>query len=51
MIDSRVKGERFIRIEGKLYLVPGVVTGPPFLGGYKYGDLVLQFGGVSNLRR
>jgi hypothetical protein len=31
--------------------VPGCITGTPALGGYKYGDLALQVGGVSNLRQ
>jgi hypothetical protein len=29
--------------------VPGVYLGHPVLGGYKYGDLALQFGGVSRI--
>jgi hypothetical protein len=28
--------------------VPGGITGPPCPGGYKYGNLALQVGGVSN---
>jgi hypothetical protein len=28
--------------------VPGGITGPHVPGGYKYGDLALQVGGVSN---
>jgi hypothetical protein len=31
--------------------VPGGVTGPPFSWGYKYGNLVLQVGGVLHLRQ
>jgi hypothetical protein len=27
---------------------PGVYLGHPVLGGYKYGNLALQVGGVSN---
>jgi hypothetical protein len=30
--------------------VPGGITGYSVRRGYKYGDLVLQVGGVSNLR-
>jgi hypothetical protein len=29
--------------------VPGLQPGHPVPGGYKYGDLTLQVGGVSNL--
>jgi hypothetical protein len=29
----------------------GVLLGHPVPGGYKYGDLALQVGGVSNLRQ
>jgi hypothetical protein len=32
-------------------VVGGVEKGTLFLGGYKYGDLALQVGGVSNFRR
>jgi hypothetical protein len=31
--------------------VPGGITRPPYSLGYKYGDLALQAGGVSNLRQ
>jgi hypothetical protein len=31
--------------------VDGGVTGPSFSGGYKYGDLALQVGGVPNLKQ
>jgi hypothetical protein len=31
--------------------VPGVYLGSHIPGGYKYGDLALQVGGVSNLRQ
>jgi hypothetical protein len=31
--------------------VPGGITGLPCSGGYEYGDLALQVGGVSNLRQ
>jgi hypothetical protein len=29
----------------------GVITGPPSSEGYKYGDLALQVGGVSKIRK
>jgi hypothetical protein len=35
--------------KGTQYL--GVYPGHPVAGGYKYGDLALQVGGVSNLRQ
>jgi hypothetical protein len=31
--------------------MPGGILGHPVPGGYKYGDLALQVGGVSNLRQ
>jgi hypothetical protein len=31
--------------------VPDGITGPPYFWGYKYGDLVLQVEGVTNLRQ
>jgi hypothetical protein len=39
---------RVVRGDKKGNPVPGSITGPPGPGGYKYGDLALQVGGVSD---
>jgi len=33
------------------YPVPGGIAGPPYIGGYKYGGLVLQVAGMSTGRQ
>jgi hypothetical protein len=38
---------RVVRGDGKGTQCPGVYLGHPVPGGYKYGDLTLQVGGVS----
>jgi hypothetical protein len=38
-----------VRGDGKGTQCPGVYLGHPVPGGYKYGDLALQVGGVSRI--
>jgi hypothetical protein len=40
---------RVLRGDGKGTQCPGVYVGHPVPGGYKYGDLALQVGGVSRI--
>jgi hypothetical protein len=40
---------RVVRVDGKETQCSGVKLGKPVLREYKYGDLALQVGGVSNL--
>jgi hypothetical protein len=40
---------RVVRGDGKGTQCPGVYLGHPVPGGYKYGDLALQVGGVSRI--
>jgi hypothetical protein len=40
---------RVVRGDGKGTQCPGVYLGHHVLGGYKYGDLALQVGGVSRI--
>jgi hypothetical protein len=42
-------GCRVVRGDGKGTQCPGVYLGHPGTGGYKYGDLILQVGGVSRI--
>jgi hypothetical protein len=47
-LHRRPAGRRWRR---KRNPVPGGIAGHHFPGGYKYRDLALQIGGVSNLRQ
>jgi hypothetical protein len=60
--DSHAKIKKLVGAEFSVYsvprlyerrwkTVPGVITWPPCSWGYKYGNLALQVGGVSNLRQ
>jgi hypothetical protein len=47
-INTTTVALRAVRGDGKGTQCPGVYLGRSVPGGYKYGDLALQVGGVSN---
>jgi hypothetical protein len=49
--DTSTVALRVVGGYGKGTQCLGGITGPPCSGGYKYGDLALQVGAVSNLRQ